>query len=108
MEQRDTWENLPVVTTPRLDNHFHRTLDIVSASAHSPLGVYEAALTVALDRLRQAAANLNADAVVGLAINILLTETHVMRVYVTGTAVKLPWPYGTASPELNAEPPLEN
>lgn len=92
-------ERILLVTTPTVGHLPHQVLGAVMGDSATPRyhHTFTDAYQHATRRLRAAAAELDADAVVGITVGITF-EHH--AVLLLGTAIRLPWPDGTASPDL--------
>jgi uncharacterized protein YbjQ (UPF0145 family) len=98
---------IPVVTTPRYDNYNHVTIGIIHSEAVTQS--LQHAMSACLRDLRHQATELGADAVIAVTHSVSHSLAHnnsvTYALTVTGTAVRLPWPLGTATPELLATNP---
>lgn len=96
-------QHIPILTTPRVDNLPHRALKTVSAAGAGH--TFEDAIARAQLELAFKARQDGGDAVVSLTMNAVRAEEGLApyRVMLLGTLVKLPWPDGSASPEIYSD-----
>jgi hypothetical protein len=94
-----------VVTTQRVNNMGHTTMDLVTA--HGISRTAGSLIPTLLETIREKAALLGADAVVALTVTMSMHDPLNTQIVLAGTAVRLPWPNGSADPELHTENPTD-
>lgn len=95
---------MPVVTTPTVNGMPHRQQGLVVALGFGT--VYEDAFKRAVIQLQAQARQIGGDAVEGLLVTVIREDGKPIpdfRIALAGTAVKLPWPDGSADPLIYTE-----